>query len=278
MPDWTDWTLESEESFPKRLFAADFKPKARLAQFSIEMRNVVGAMREQTQTIAKHRVKILSGFHDAPSLVEKGIWSFFADFAEADIEPEALASELRSNPSVLNVRCQSVDDGFITDTLHFPVMLSMERAIIVRSAVIVSMIDRIKALFGIESESAHVILHQVGEAGGLSEFDSVKALTGVDFIRKNVARTFNLYSALGYGISNLTALDFERRTVEIHVKDGFECVRSTNPSGVPQGHFTRGLISGWFSRLFESKIDVVETRCVAKGDPDCVFQVQPFKG
>jgi predicted hydrocarbon binding protein len=269
--------MESEASLPKRLFAADFKADAKLAQFSIEMRNIVGAMQEQTQAVAKHNVRILSGFHDAPPALERGIWSFFADFTEADIDPETLASELRSRPSVLSVRYQSQDDGFITDSLHFPTLLGSERAIIVRLAVLRAMIDRVNAIFGAESEPANVILRQIGEAGGVREFESIKDVTGVEFVRKNVARAFNLYTALGYGVSNLTALDFEKKTAEIRVKDGFECARFGNPSSKPRSHFIRGLIAGWFSRLFESRINAVEIQCVAKGDPECVFQVQPVK-
>jgi predicted hydrocarbon binding protein len=269
--------MRLEGYLPKPLFVADFEPKAKLAEFSIEMRNIVGAMREQTEAIAKHGVRILSGFHDAPTVAERGTWSFFADFTAADIEPDALATQLRSLPSALGVRCESTSDGFITDTMHFPILLGSERAIIVRAGVLTSMIQRIKAIFGAASEPAHVILHQLGEAGGLSEFESVKAMTGTDFVKNNVARAFNLYVALGYGISSLTAIDFERKTAEIHVKDGFECEPSNDRAAAPQSHFIRGLIEGWFSQLFQSKIDVIENCCVAKGDPNCVFQVRPPK-
>jgi hypothetical protein len=39
------------EWFPKVLLVNDFKPKAKLAWFSIEMRNMVGALREQTDSV-----------------------------------------------------------------------------------------------------------------------------------------------------------------------------------------------------------------------------------
>lgn len=190
--------MESREYLPKHVFASDYKPSAKLAQFMIEMQNIVGAIQEQAQTIAKHSVNILSGFHDAPTLAERGTWSFFADFTGADIEPEDLATEFRSHRSVLKVRCQSSNDGFITDTMHFPVLLGNERAIIVRAPILASIVNRIRTIFGAESKSAEVILHQLGEAGGQSVFESVKAVLGVDFIRRNVARTLNLFTALGW--------------------------------------------------------------------------------
>ena len=269
---------ESTEYSPKALFAIDFKPAAKLAQFSIEARNVPGSIQQQAELVAKHGVNILSGFHDAPLFAERGVWSFFADFTKADIEPEALATELRSHRSVLKVRCSRSDDGFITDTMHFPVLVGNERAIIVRASIMVSIVNRIKAIFGPESASAQVILHQIAEAGARRVFESVKALTGIDFIRKNVARALSLFTAVGWGTLHLEAVDLDTKTAEIHVKDGFESADSRNTSSAPQCHFIRGLLTGWFSELFETKIEVTETQCIAKGDPHCIFRVQPFQG
>ena len=270
--------MEQEGYLSKRVFASDFRPSTRLAQFSIEMQNVVGAMQEQAETMGKHGVKILSGFHDAPILAERGTWSFFADFTGADSEPEALAAELRSHRSVLKVRCQSTNDGFVTDTMHFPVLLGDERAIIVRASILVSIINRINSILGPDSKSAQVMTHQLGVAGGQSVFESTKKVIGVEFIRQNVARTLNLFTTLGYGILNVSSVNLQAKTAEIHISDGFESADSANTSSRPQCHFIRGLLAGWFSQLFETKIDVIETRCEAKGDPNCVFQVQPLKG
>ena len=270
--------IQSEEYIPKALFGMDFKPTAKLAQLSVEMRNMVGAMQEQTDSVVKHGVNILSGFHDAPLLAERGIWSFFADFTKADIEPEALAIELKSHRSVLKVRCKRSDDGFITDTMHFPVVVGQERAIIVRASILVSIVNRIKSIFGPESRSAQVILHQIGEAGGECVFNSVRAMTSPDFIRNNVARALSLFTAFGWGMIEVKAVNLNARTAEIHIKDGFESVDSRNTPTTDQCHFIRGLLTGWFSQLFEQKIDITETHCVAKGDSFCIFQVHPFQG
>ena len=269
--------MEQEEYLPKQLFASDFKPKGKLAEFSIQMKNTVGIIANLSLAISKHNVRILSGIQDAPSLAEKGTWAFFADFTDGDIEPEALATELRSLPSVIEVRSQNSVDGFITDSMHFPVLLGMERAIIVRSAILGSILGRIKSMFGSDSGSAHVILYQVGEASGQRMFDSAKGVAGVDFITKNVARSLGLFIALGWGILNLTAVDLSAKTARIQVQDGFECADYGNVGITSQCHFLRGLLGGWFSGLFESKIDIIESQCVAKGNPACVFQVQPFK-
>lgn len=267
--------IRSEERLPKSLFAIDFKPTAKLAQFSIEMRNVVGALQEQTDSVGKHGVNILSGFHDAPLSAETGVWSFFADFTKADIEPEALATELSSHRSVLKVHCKRSEDGFITDTMHFPVEVGKERAIIVRASILVSILERIKAIFGPESRSAQVILHQIGEAGAQRVFESVRTMTGPDFIKNNVARALSLFTAVGWGIIDVKTVNLEGKTAEVHVEAGFESADSRNTSSTARCHFIRGLLTGWFSQLFERKIGVTETQCIAKGDPACVFLVKP---
>jgi predicted hydrocarbon binding protein len=241
------------------------------------MRNTVGVIAALSPAISKHNVKILSGLHDAPSSAENASWAFFADFMDGDIEPEALATELRSFPSVIEVRCRSSVDGFITDTMHFPHLLGSERAIIVRSVILESIIGRIKSMLGEESSSAKVILYQIGEASGQHVFDSVKAVIGVEFIRKNVARALSLFTALGWGILDLKAVDLNAKTAYIHIQHGFECESYTKSATAPQCHFVRGMLGGWFSRMFESKMDIVETECEAKGNSVCVFQVQPIK-
>jgi predicted hydrocarbon binding protein len=241
------------------------------------MKNTVGAIAAVSLAISKHNVKILSGLHDAPSFAERASWAFFADFTDADIESEALVTELRSLPSVIEVRCQSSPDGFITDTMHFPRLLGSERAIIVRAVILESIMDRIKSMFGSDSSSARVILYQVGEASGQHVFDSVKGMVGVEFIRKNVARSLTLFTALGWGILELKAVDFDAKTAQIQVQDGFECAGHEKKATTPQCHFVRGMLGGWFSRLFESKIGIIETQCVAMGNPACLFQVQPIK-
>jgi predicted hydrocarbon binding protein len=267
--------IESREYLPKPLFAIDFKPTAKLAQFSLEMRNVVGALQEQTDSVGKHGVNILSGFHDAPLSAESGVWSFFADFTKADVEPEALATELSSHRSVLRVRCKRSNDGFITDTMQFPVLVGKERAIIVRASILVSVLQRIKAIFGPESRSAQVILHQIGEAGAERVFESVRTMTGPDFIRNNVGRALSLFTAVGWGILEVKAVNLDAKTAEIHIRDGFESADSRNASTTVQCHFTRGMLTGWLSQLFERKIEVTETQCIAKGDPACIFLAKP---
>jgi len=270
-------SLDSKNYLPKRVFAVDFKADGKLAEFSIQMENRIGMIATLSMAVSKHNVKILSGLHDAPSGADRGTWAFFADFTGADIEVEALAVELRSVPSVLEVRVQTGHDGFIADTLHFPRLLGSERVTIVRSAMLESIGQRLRAMWGEDSPIPHVLLHQIGEASGERAFDAIKSVLGFAYVRRNVESAASLFTALGWGILELNAIDLDGKTALVLIHDGFECASSTGKATAPQCDFTRGMLSGWFSGLFESKVNVIENACVAKGNPTCVFQVDPTR-
>ena len=267
----------SEDRLPKRVFSFDYKPNGKLAQFTIRMRNVPGAMQWQTQTIAKHGVNILSGFTDAPSSAEEAVWSFFADFDHADVEPESLATELRAVNFVLDVQCRASDNGFTADSMHFPVTIGNEPAVIIRTRMLTSIIQKIKELFGFESYSAQVILRQIGQASARAAFEGTRAVTGLDFMKRNTRDAISLYAALGWGLLDLTAIDFDAKTAEFYLKGGFEYTYSRNRSHQSQCFFISGMLAGWTSLLFETNMDVTEVLCQAKGDAFCVFRLQPTK-
>jgi predicted hydrocarbon binding protein len=266
-----------EEYAPKRLFVYDYKPGGKLAHFMVQLSNATGMLAEVSLAIAKHNVGILSGFHDAPPLRGDATWSFFADFAEADIEPELLANEIQSIPEVRNVRWENSRNGLIVDTLHFPILLGTEKALIVRAVELSSLIDRINQLFGRQSPSANVLLRQIGQAAGEAAYESSKITLGAEFIQKNVEVTIAQFSALGWGIFKLQALDLPAKTAEVHLMDSFECAPNKGSGAHPRSQFIRGAISGWLTKLFGVRTEVIETSCLAKGDTACKFHAEPVK-
>jgi predicted hydrocarbon binding protein len=74
----------------------------------------------------------------------------------------------------------------------------------------------------------------------------------------------------------LVSLNFDDSTAEIRAYDNFECV-SYKQSKFPRSHFIRGHITGWFSQLMGSIVEVEEQHCVAMGHPFCYFAVKPRK-
>jgi hypothetical protein len=81
---------------PKTVFIAEISPGRHLAEFSIELANTPGALADASEILSKHRVNVLSGFHDAAR--------FFADMTEADVSADRLVRDLKGLKVVSGVR------------------------------------------------------------------------------------------------------------------------------------------------------------------------------
>ncbi len=64
-------------------------------------------------------------------------------------------------------------------------------------------------------------------------------------------------------------------TARIEIQSNFECSSYGTKSETPQSQFVRGCLSGYWSAFFQKRINVEETRCIAKGDGACEFLLTP---
>ncbi len=253
----------------------EFNAGRRLVHFLVEVRNVPGALEKPTAILARNGVNILSGFHHAATESERGFWSFFADLTESKVEPVALAQELKSLPATLDVQFEVGHNGLLIDAFHFPVRWGGERAIMVRAKVMKSFIDRVNEMFRGGSTGA-MILYEMGVVAGRGMFDALKTEIGLDVLKTEFQWVFsNLARAGGWGIFSISNLDYEKKTATIRVMDSFECTDSGERSSPPRSRFIRGNIAGWFSELFQRRVNVIEQFCLGKGDPLCEFTIEP---
>ena len=61
----------------------------------------------------------------------------------------------------------------------------------------------------------------------------------------------------------------------IKIYDSFEC--ENVKSDKPVSHFLRGILGGILFTIFRKEVTVYETKCIAKGDPYCEFEVKSKK-
>jgi predicted hydrocarbon binding protein len=251
---------------PRDYFAFDFKSGGKFAEFVVELDNKPGAIQRVAGTLSNHHVNILSGIHHFPPLAPSGSWSFFIDLNSSDIPLEALVKELEK--TALKVRSTGSDE-FLVDTMHFPLLVANERAIVIGAAVLSSLLGQIRLLFG-ESPTTDVILHQMGLASGRTWFEHIKHKIELDVLTRDVGKVLTIFSALGWGIFKLDHIDFKQNSAQISMKEGFECKYATKRT-TPQSHFIRGVVEGILESLFQNKMNVTETTCISTGDPACTF-------
>lgn len=262
---------QTPEYSPKGAFVAEVAAAdVRLAEFSIEFTNdKPGMLREVADILAKHRANILSGFH------EFARWSFFADLSRSDASTSQLSQELKSLPVVQKIQTQDGLKGVIVDTLHHPLMLGKNRAIVFRLDTIGSVFSRPREIFGVDGSLGKVLLHQMGRAGGQSSTKSFLETIGKESIRDQLPNMMNMYAAGGWGIFKLVEIDFDRAVAIVQAFENFECIMHRGEGGEPYSQYVRGDLAGLFAEVFDKKVEAVETQCVVQGAPFCRFEIAP---
>jgi predicted hydrocarbon binding protein len=257
------------EHAPKTAFVAEVvAANSRTAEFNVEFAsNKPGEMNQVAATLEKHKVNILSGFHDAAR------WSFFADLSQSDVSTADLAQELKTLPHVMKVRTQEGVNGVIVDGLHHPLTWGKNRAIMFRLDTIVSMFSRPREMFGTEGPVAKVILHEMGRVAGQSSIRTIAETIGEGRIREQLHNIMNVYAASGWGIFRLMNVDFSRGVGVVQAFDNFECAGHRGEGKKPYSQFVRGHLAGLFSGVFDRRVSAVETHCITQGVGFCQFEI-----
>lgn len=80
------------------------------------------------------------------------------------------------------------------------------------------------------------------------------------------------YESLGHG--RFKVIEYEERAkCRVEARELVECIGVV--SDKPTSHMFRGLLAGFLSKLRGRDVKVVETTCIAMGDPCCEFLAQP---
>jgi len=250
---------------------SEYAPNRKLAHFVLTMRNQIGAIEESSRVLARSKVNILSGFHEAPAGSD-GTWSFFADLTDATLSVDKLADELSRSPNVLDVKFRVSATGFVADTFHFPPRL-VGPILIMSVASVKEMFRHVREIVGAGSVG-DVLIHQLGIANGKGIWQAIESLFGKRPSREALEEFLHLIRAAGWGVETLKELDYEASTARIQLAYCTEC-SFYSQSSRPQSQFVRGSYSAQFSGLFGKPVDVEEVHCIAKGDNICEFIVKP---
>ncbi len=79
---------------------------------------------------------------------------------------------------------------------------------------------------------------------------------------------------MGYGKIQVLELDLSSKTASVSTRNSFEA-ETTSRSGETVCFFLLGYLEGLFSELLGTQLRGGETSCRGKGDPECVFKLEP---
>jgi len=237
---------------------------------SLHLENKPGALGNLANLLGIRGINILEGFFGGMSYESKATVSFFLESTNQQMDEGFLKDFLTSSVYVSDVEVKTGSDGFICDSLNFPVTWNNgERAVVMRVEGLRAMLDAVKSSDPREGEAA---IYAQGFSFGKTAWEDLMSVHRPKS-KDTLAEMLKIYIATGWGRIELSELNPVHRTARVRLSDGFEC--SGLSTGKPESHFISGHLAGAFSAYFGSDVKAVETKCIAKGDPHCEFDISP---
>ena len=237
-------TILGEKYFPER----------KIVLTVIEFEGEEDFAAEPVSIFSKHNVRMLSSViqsHPDRGAVRA---SLFLDLTEASIGKEDLIHLLRSLPHVK--RIEVVDIPFTHGEARLVAFTLKE------------IHDLFSMLRELDGAGIAIIYHMGFRAG------EALARRLSDVFRDNRRKLEYLllyYESLGHGRFRLKSY-MEGTYCRVLAWELSECMGVK--SGSPNSHLFRGLLAGFLSNIWEGEVQVLETRCIAIGDPYCEFEAR----
>lgn len=188
-----------------------------------------------------------------------------------DINPKEIINEMKSKPYIIDIKLiKPLFNGLICDPYFFPLNVFNERAIIFLKRNYEGMIKEIRKQLG---SAAKTLLYLMGHNIGTNYYEKGgRIIVGKD-LEKLIKLAIESSKQVGLGIIEIEEIKPEKLEATIKIYQSSEC-ELFKGSNKCESHFIRGIIAGWISQLFKSKTEVIEEKCIAKGDPYCQFKIK----
>ena len=204
------------------------------------------------------------------SYESKATVSFFLESTNQQMDEGWLKDFLATSVYVSDVQVKSPVEGFLTDSLNFPMTWNNgDRAVLMRVEGLRIMLDSVKAAEPGVGEEA---IYQQGFSYGRAAWTNLMAVHRPQ-TREGLAEMLKIYMATGWGKVELLDVNQSHSHARIRMEESFE---STGlDTGKAECYFIAGHLAGAMSGYFKAEVKAVETKCRAKGDPHCEFQISP---
>lgn len=231
------------------------------------LKDVPGALSKVATLVASMGLNLVesNSFSIADSATAE--WGFFAEADDGNVKPEAVETEIKKLPDVIDCRVKGAEGRIVVDNFHYPITLTAGApAMLIRREVFT---DTLKFMIKTYGSAGASLIYQLGKAAGQSDAEGLVKEMGIERVLENLPELVYLYVAQGWGVPELVNLEFGPITATLRIHDNFEC--KGRDSLVPTSHFIRGHLSGMAQVFFDRTIDCTELKCVSKGDPYCEF-------
>ncbi len=241
-----------------------------LVGFEVDLFNKPGALKYVTSIPEKYGLSIA---YIEECEVSHGHGTFFIviDFSNRDVEPETILREFKNNDGyVIDARiAPTYKDLVIFPSKFVPKDLGGVRAILLGLATMKGIIHDIKEQMG--EEAGEAFLYYLGLGIGKEAYRMYSELVGIDDLRDGIL--FTDVSTRGGGWAALKEWSMEDNKIILSIERLWECEIQRGKATKPSGVLFRGILVGFFQSLLKKRVRVIETKCIALGDPTCIFEI-----
>jgi len=246
---------------------------------SLELKNKPGALMSVLVPLAKLNVNIIGIHSDAVTSEDYLEVSLFLDVRNSKVKSgdlkKVLEEQIRLLDAVKEVKVfDHLPHGLDADLYHFPLKVHERRAVVFTEVVLRDLILGLRNT--LEISAAKTILWLQGKEIGKNLVEYYEKYYDAKSVKEKLA-LFEIYSfSLGWGIVSFESINEEEKEAKVRIYNSFECSLFSE-SKQSESQLFRGILSGFFSKLFNAEIDAVEEECIAKGDAYCNFTLSPRK-
>ena len=200
-------------------------------------------------------------------LLEKGDAFILIDITKSGLSLDEIYGKLRAVGGLGNIEIQEVPlKGYGFHILLYPPQIGPFGVTITINSFLSTLLNAIKGKWGSAGE---VAVYRIGETVGEEMYRIIRSTykaVGREFIN-----IMNIILRLMGWVEKLEVSEYSNESVIIKVYENIECMYVESEKSNSQ--FFRGILLGLFKQLLKNDVEVIEDRCIAKGDEYCQFKI-----
>ena len=238
--------------------------------FSVEALFEVGVLKKILTVFENYRRPIVNLHVSTTSIDEPPKAYIVVDMHGSEDKVGIIKREIQEINFVEKVEVfNPLFDGLLASLPAVILSMAGSRCIIFRKPVYEAFIKSVQNIFGLGGAA---ILYHLGIVLGRGSFRDHKKMAGNDR-RLLLSIVEHYFRVVGYGILEIKKIDENEGKATLRVYKNFECELHKG-SNKPKSQYTRGILAGWFQEFFGRKnLKILETRCIARGDPYCEYEI-----
>ncbi len=190
------------------------------------------------------------------------------DFSRSNAKPEETLKIINKELNARKAKLVKADEDLFIRNYFFPSIINYEkdyeRAIVFSRGIYEALFKGMRRKFG---SAGKAILYYEGFQIG---YETCENYVSIEHLIKHLKF---LHMKMGWAIIRDIKVDLKRKRARIRVSKNFECELGKGSNEL-YSYFYRGILAGFFARIFRKEVQAEEVRCIARGDPYCEFKIK----